>query len=320
MPAPRRPSPTHNNGNAHKRARLVPDASQAISIDDTSDVEIVEVINISDTEVESVPPTAPRRDAVDPNHVAQKNLYFAVVRGMVRGECWSGVTSCATCAYSAIRFAPKGASSYVVPVRRQKEAYTIVEEESISAQISAHDQRSVDPELLDVIVYTDGSFIDATSNMVQKVWMSIANEERTAYSGYGVFFAQDCAFNACGPVPGAQNVKRSELYAVCIALETVVENITWAGRVLVRTDATLQNIPMMSRTHAKDQYKSVENADVWKRIEASLCKLEDRNVVVIFEWVKSHAMSWGNYSADRLAKAGKLFHFHRCSVLFSNTI
>lgn len=315
MPVPRRRpnSSTTVDDQPAKRARTGPGPeATGRGGDDSlgSDVELVEVIEISDTEPE---PVSKPNCVIDISHAGVDNLYFAIVRGMVRGRMWSGITSCPDCAYSAIRFAPIGASSYVVGVRKLKDARTIVHEESIPAQIAAHDKRSVDPELLDIIMYTDGSVLDSTSKMVQKVWMDLTNSRRRVFSGYGVFFSQDCAYNSCGPVPGEQNVERSELYAVCIGLETIVEHMAWAGRVLVRTDARIQHCSKVSRSLAKSGYDGVKNSDIWRRIGSALRVLETRKVIVVFEWIKSHAMSWGNFSADKLAKAGK-FSFSTHSI------
>lgn len=270
------------------------------------EVDVVEVIEVSTSSTDSNGPSHKHTEVVDLTHDEQCNLHFAVVRGLVRGALWNGITSCVQCAYSAVRYAPPGASSYVVAARRKKNARTIVEQECGAAQVGVHAGRSVIPDLLDVVMYTDGCVLDGNSKMVREVWMTLHEGIAQAFSGFGVWFAQDCPFNSCGVVPGELNIQRAEFYALCVGLDLVSQHIPWAGRVLVRTDCKMQNCRESSAEYAKRDYVGVSNADLWQRLEKTMQVLEARNTIVIFEWVKAHAMSYGNMCADKLAKAGGL--------------
>jgi len=302
-------------GNGAKEAEVVNLLSDEEDDVGVSDNDVVEVIDVDSIEIvpctQTGGPSSSRKRVVDLTHQPSPGLVFAVIRGLVNGESWSGVTNCLDCAYSAVRYAPPAASSYVSIVRgwkRLEDAMTIVREECDPARVAVHMQRSVVPELLDVLMYTDGCGLDEDSWTVKNVWAKLRPGSAKFWTGYGVWFAEDCPYNSCGVVPGEQNTNRAELYAVCKGLEIVVEHIDWAGRVLVRSDAPLQQAGEFSKRFAREPHKwpETENVDLWERVEKSMVSLEARGTIVIFEWVKAHAQSYGNMCADKLAKAGGL--------------
>lgn len=288
------------------------DDTICISDDDDDEVQFVAMIRRANQEedqeegevVESVGSGSCDHQVIDLSHCPSET-YYVVIRGLVNGNSWSGVVHCAECALKAVQGAPPGASSYFFTKKRLDRAYRIVHGEVLPAQTTIHGPRSVWPRLCDVVMYTDGASLDGDSKMVKEVWAEVSTD-KNVFAGYGVWFGQDSPFNSCGPVTLGQGSHRAEMYAVCVGLETVLEKMPWAGRLLIRTDAKLQDLRDDSKRAILNNYQGCEDVDLLKRFATSIAQLEEKKVIVLFEWVKGHALSYGNCCADRLARAGAL--------------
>eukprot|EP00171_Calliarthron_tuberculosum_P008244 IDg8244t1 len=82
--------------------------------------------------------------------------WYAVIRGMLQGREWSGVTQNSSFALQVVSHCPLGASTWMVSTRSEKEAEAIIASELRAAQKYPHGPDALLPQLHDVVVYTDG--------------------------------------------------------------------------------------------------------------------------------------------------------------------
>ncbi len=153
---------------------------------------------------------------------------------------------------------------------------------------------------MDIIVFTDGSFIK--------------KRDTAGYAGYSVYFPNSEFEDISDPfLLKPYTNQRAELYAIYIAIKTITDAIPNFNNITIYTDseyslkcATQWIFKWVENDWKKADKKPVKNKDILKKLYNLLKKYQSR---LYFVHVRSHTgkkddLSIGNDKADKLANIG----------------